>query len=382
MTVRKQKSIAFIVTSPRIFLWLESLICKLDQTFNVTLVADFTSTDLNLDLLPDSVELINLEIQRDINLFRDLISLYELIRLFKKEKFLIVHSITPKAGLLVALSSFLMRIPIRIHTFTGQVWLTQKGLKRLILRICDQIISYLSTLILVDSPSQEEFLLKERIIKKSSSLVIGKGSISGVDTGRFTFDSLTRTQLRKKLNPSESKIILFIGRLKKDKGIFDLVAAYRILKDEGLKVALWIVGPDEENLNAKLYDNDDLVVIPYTSEPEKYMIAADILCLPSYREGFGNVVIEAAACGVPSVVNKIYGLTDAVIENETGLFAEPRSVVSLVNKLRKVLEDDVLRLELGKNASERACKDFSQEKHNDLQIKVYEELISKNCEKS
>ncbi len=371
----KHKSIAFIASSPSIFLWLESLICKLDQRYKVTLIADFTSSDIKLKHIPESVELVNLQIQREISLFRDLISLYKLLRLFYKENFLIVHSITPKAGLLVALSSFIMGIPIRIHTFTGQVWLTQSGLKRKILRSCDRIISYLSSLILVDSLSQQQFLLEEKIIKTNDSLVIGKGSISGVNLNRFTYDALSRSRLRKKLNPSQSKIILFLGRLKKDKGIFDLVEAYRILREEGLAIGLWIVGPDEENINANLSDLDDIVIIPYTSEPELYMTSADVFCLPSYREGFGNVVIEAAACGIPSIVNKIYGLTDAVIENETGLFSEPQSIDSLVSKLRKILNDDTLRNDLGRNALERVKKDFCQEKHNDLQIKVYEDLI-------
>jgi glycosyltransferase involved in cell wall biosynthesis len=217
-------------------------------------------------------------------------------------------------------------------------------------------------------------LVEEGLVSEKNSFVIGKGSITGVDITRFNDRPSVRDKIRSDMNSEDKLIILYLGRLKKDKGILDLVEAFKILRNKSLKIDLWIVGPDEENLTPIISSVVGIKQISYTSEPEAYMTSADIFCLPSYREGFGNVIIESAACGVPSVVNEIYGLTDSVVKNKTGLFAKTRSVESLADTLEVLITDDSLRSELGRNAQKRARKDFSQKAHNDLQIDLYNKL--------
>lgn len=372
--MKKDKNIAFIVSSPTTLVWLESLINKLSLEYNVSVIANFNGSFLLKKELLDIVEVVTIPIVREINIFKDLKALILLFKFFSSKNFLIVHSITPKAGLLAMISSWACRTPIRIHTFTGQIWYTKSGLFRWILKCFDSVIIFFSTFIQVDSFSQKSFLVKEGLVSEKNSFVIGKGSISGVDITRFNERPSVRDKIRSDMNSEDKLIILYLGRLKKDKGILDLVEAFKILRNKSLKIDLWIVGPDEENLTPIISSVVGIKQISYTSEPEAYMTSADIFCLPSYREGFGNVIIESAACGVPSVVNEIYGLTDSVVKNKTGLFAKTRSVESLADTLEVLITDDSLRSELGRNAQKRARKDFSQKAHNDLQIDLYNKL--------
>ena len=246
------------------------------------------------------------------------------------------------------------------------------------LKQIDSLISFLSTQILVDSNSQRDFLIKHKVIRSKNSLVIGKGSISGVNTGRFKRNIKRRNELRAELEISNTSIVLlFIGRLKIDKGINELRDAFINLKGKGLDISLWLVGPDEEDLGKDLEKIKGVSVIPYTNRPEDYMTAADILCLPSYREGFGNVIIEAASCGVPSIASNIYGITDAIVNDETGILIEPKSTLALENAIKDLINNPDKLLSMGVKAQERTLKEFSQEKMTKKQIALYDELFSK-----
>jgi glycosyltransferase involved in cell wall biosynthesis len=158
---------------------------------------------------------------------RDFLSLVSLTSLFIRKRFDIVHSTAPKAGLLTALAGTLSRVPVRIHTFTGQVWVERQGLSRKIMRYCDWLIGHLDTHCYADSPSQREFLVEEGLVEESRISVLGVGSISGVDLERFNPNRLAEERaagLRRELGISEqSLVIIFVGRLAKDKGIRELV---------------------------------------------------------------------------------------------------------------------------------------------------------------
>ena len=221
-------------------------------------------------------------------------------------------------------ASFLTFIPIRVHCFTGQVWATKSGLSRLLLKLIDKVVGILSTQNIVDSKSQYKFLVKENVLKKDKSLVFGSGSVSGIDLLKFKPNKKVKVKLRNKLKiPPASFVFIFLGRLNSDKGIYDLIHSF---KSADLKSAyLLLIGPDEENIATKFKSNHSNIIFSgATSSPQDYLAASDILCLPSYREGFGNVVIEAAASGLPSIVSNIYGLSDAIIQNNTGLAHEPK----------------------------------------------------------
>ena len=266
------------------------------------------------------------KIKRKPNLFNDIRLFFVFFFYFKKKRFLITHSITPKVGFITSLASYLNRIPIRIHTFTGQVWITKKGFLRWTLILFDKIIFFLSTHIIIDSISQKRFLIKNKIIKKKKNkiYVFGNGSIRGVNIKKFYFFN-KKNILRKKYNINQDyKIILYVGRINIDKGLFDLVKSFNYIKRDFPKTSLIFVGP-EDGLSIQKIKNlvkddfkKDFYYFHFTKNPEEFMNLADVLCLPSYREGFGQVVIEAAACKLPAVVSNIYGLKDSVKNNFSG----------------------------------------------------------------
>jgi glycosyltransferase involved in cell wall biosynthesis len=304
------------------------------------------------------IKLVNINFSREISIISDLASLAQLTYLFLIKRYDAVHSITPKAGLLAMAASFLTFIPVRVHCFTGQVWATKLGLSRLCLKLIDKIIGILSTKNIVDSKSQYNFLVKQNVLKKDKSLVFGSGSVSGVDLLKFKPNKKVKSSLRKKLKiPIASFVFIFLGRLNSDKGIYDLIHSF---KSADLKSAyLLLIGPDEEDILSKFNSNQSNIIFSgATSSPQDFLAASDVLCLPSYREGFGNAVIEAAATGLPSIVSNIYGLSDAIVQNKTGLAHEPKDVKEITRLMVAVFNDRKLVAELGKAAKKRAISEF------------------------
>jgi glycosyltransferase involved in cell wall biosynthesis len=320
--------------------------------------------------------------------WQDTLSILSLARFFRQKRFDIVHSSTPKAGLLAAIAGVLARVPVRIHTFTGQVWVRMHGLSRVAMRQCDWVIGHLDTHCYADSPSQRHFLIKERVVVPSRISVLGAGSISGVDLNRFNPDLLRgepATALRRSLRISEeSLVILFVGRLTKDKGVTELLSAFRMLQADKKDVDLILVGPFEperdplprETLD-ELSSNSRIHVVGFSNEPEKYAAVADVFCLPSYREGFGSVVIEAAAMGVPAIVSRVVGLVDAVVDGETGLLVSPRSVGALRRALTMMLSRAEIRHLMGRAARDRTVRNFDSRVVNRLVVEEYGNLAAR-----
>ncbi len=318
----------------------------------------------------------------------DFVALLSLTRLFRERRFDIVHSSTPKAGLLTALAGALARVPVRIHTFTGQVWVGIQGFSRVMMRQCDWLIGHLDTHCYADSASQSDFLINERLVGASRISVLGAGSISGVDLERFNpnlFGEGHASAARRELGVSEkSLVILYVGRLTKDKGIRELVSAFRLLQTGKKDVDLILVGPFEperdplprETLD-ELSNNPRIHVVGFSQEPEKYIGAADVFCLPSYREGFGSVVIEAAAMGVPAVVSRVVGLVDAVVDGKTGLLVPPKETNALRSALMKLLSEPETRFRMGCAARSRAVRDFDSRIVNRLVVEEYNKLAGR-----
>jgi lipopolysaccharide/colanic/teichoic acid biosynthesis glycosyltransferase/glycosyltransferase involved in cell wall biosynthesis len=320
-------------------------------------------------------------IERRLSPWRDLVALVALVRVLRRGRFDLVHSVTPKAGLLAMTAAWLARVPVRIHTFTGQVWATRQGLSRAVLRASDQLIARAATAVLADSASQRDFLIHEGVAEGSTLRVLAKGSVSGVDLTRFKPDLAARHRVRAELGIAAGNIVLlFVGRLTADKGVLDLAAAFRAIAKERNDVHLMIVGVDECGLRPAIEAAcgryaDRVTVLEFTNRPEALMAAADVLCLPSYREGFGSVIIEAAACGIPAVASRIYGIVDAVVEDETALLHAAGDVQDLTLALRRLVDGARLRQELGAAARRRAESDFSAERVTAAQLSLYRKLI-------
>jgi glycosyltransferase involved in cell wall biosynthesis len=217
----------------------------------------------------------------------------------------------------------------------------------------------------VDSPSQRDFLVAEGVLPAGKAHVIGHGSICGVDAERFRPHSEYRSEVRKRFSISDSAILLlYLGRLNRDKGIRDLAAAFSKLAPRFPDIFLLLVGPDEDGQLQAVMEicgsaADRVLHAGFTGEPERFMAAADIFCLPSYREGFGMVIIEAAASGVPAVASRIYGLTDAVVDGATGLLHPPADPGAIAAVLERLIMDPEERQRMGIAARQRARESFS-----------------------
>jgi glycosyltransferase involved in cell wall biosynthesis len=311
-------------------------------------------------------EVVDLAMRREISPIADLPVLARLWRLMRARRFDVVHSITPKAGALAMTASFFARVPVRMHTFTGQVWVTRQGILRRFLQAMESYVAACATHVLADSPSQREFMVSHGIVAADKLEVLAEGSICGVDIHRFRPRPEVRAARRQALGiPDDAIVLLYVGRLHPDKGLGELGCAFERLAARNPRVHLLLVGPDESGLahvhSGVVNARSRVHAVGRTTEPEAYMAAADVFCLPSYREGFGMSLLEAAACGVPAVASRIYGITDAVDENVTGLLVPPRDADALAGALERIIQDAPLRLRLGAAARERAARLFAKD---------------------
>src|SRR5262245_56173557 len=274
----------------------------MQEHYDVTVVVNSRATDLLRDLgVGGTMEYIPL--RRAISIPADLRASLTLTRLMRRQRFDLVHSMTPKAGLLAMLAARVSQIPVRIHTFTGQVWATRTNMSRAILKLADRTIARCATFTLADSPSQRAFLIREEIAAPDRIAVLGKGSVCGVDVERFRPDPIRRRRIREELRiPEASVVILFVGRLTGDKGVLDVVKAFATPAacPERASASRWaehtdlhavVVGPDEQGLRPAMTrscssHSERLHFLDYTNRPEEIIAASDVLCLPSYREGF------------------------------------------------------------------------------------------------
>lgn len=334
---------------------------RLSKTYDITICVNMDDSAI-LPVVPSQVRLVQLGIVRQIALWSDFKTLLVLTRFFHRERFDLVLSMTPKGGLLAMIAAWLAGVQRRVHCFTGQVWATRRGFSRWLLKSMDRLMALCATRLLADSGSQRQYLIDEGVVGPQKIEVLANGSMAGVDVARFHPDASARSRIRSQLAIAEDACcLLFVGRLTRDKGIADLIQAFDGLGPNFPDLHLLLVGPAEEGFDALFRDNPKVHRVGYTQAVEAYMAAADVFCLPSYREGFGLVLIEAGAVGLPVVASRIYGITDAVLDGETGFLHQPGNVAELVDKLEILIRDASLRRELGAAGQRRAREEFSAE---------------------
>ena len=358
--MRKLKVVR-VVTASYVVPWhLANTLRRMPGDFEVTVVGQGVSS--NKDAYPN-VHWMDIDLNRKISIIADLQSLWTLCRFFWAYKPDIVHSIMPKAGLLSALAGFICRVPIRLHTFTGQTWITKKDFTRFLLYTLDRTVSTLNTVCLTDSPSQSNFLHQHHISSDGKSLpVLGKGSLSGVDMSRFDClrQDVHREQLRVKLGIREHDFVFaFVARKSRDKGAIDILSAFSRVVSLHVGAKLLFVGPDESEgeiqalkaTSPALFKNVN--DIGRVENHELYLAISNVLCLPSYREGFGSIVIDAAAAGIPTIGSNIVGLVDSIEDGKTGILVPAGDIDGLVQAMLSLIEDPQHCKEMGVAARHR-----------------------------
>ncbi|MBK6632561.1 MAG: glycosyltransferase [Betaproteobacteria bacterium] len=371
--------ICFVVSSPLTAkAFLSGHIVALSERYAIDLVAD-AGDAADIGRIPAHARIVPVRVLRQISLLADLAALLRLHSMFRRQRYAAVSSVTPKAGLLAMLAAALAGVPLRTHIFTGQVWATRRGWQRWLLKAADRLIARLATHVLADSPSQRDFMVAEGIVRADKIRVLGDGSICGVDGERFRPDDARKTEVRRSMAiPEGAVVFLFLSRLNRDKGVLDLADAFAGL--DAPDAWLLVVGPDEASVRADIETRLGTATtrtrfIGYTERPEDFMMAADVFCLPSYREGFGMVIIEAAATGIPAIGSRIYGVTDAIEENVTGLLHRAGDAAELARLMTDLARDSERRRAMGKAARARALRLFSREAVTIAWLRFYEQLL-------
>ena len=322
-----------------------------------------------------------IEIHREISIAKDLRAVIKLIGYLRKMRFDAVHSVTPKAGLITAMASWVALIPHRTHIFTGQVWATAHGMRRWMLKSLDKVTATLDNHVMVDGMSQRQFIINEGVVSEKKSLVLGDGSICGVNTLRFCPDSRVREEWRKKLNLSEDKLVyILMGRMNHDKGVGDLMEAYNRLAGECRNTYLLLVGNNENGYMESLPKYENLTPENYlyygaTPKPQLLLQAADVFVLPTYREGFGSSVIEAQCLGLPVVCSDAYGVMDAMVDNETGLRCQVGDVNGIYQAMHTYYDQRSLIKEHGENGRKRVLEKFTGERLTKCWVEYYHNLL-------
>ena len=356
-----------VVTASYVVPWhLANTLKRLPHDFDVTVVGQSVSE--NRGMYPD-VNWVDIDLNRKPSLFADLYSLWVLCRFFQRHRPDIVHSIMPKAGLICALAAFICRVPIRLHTFTGQVWANKKFPARPFYYWLDRIIVALNTACLTDSASQSGFLRRHHISCQGKPLpVLGKGSLSGVDMSRFTGATLAARadSLRAERGIGKNDFVfVYIARKSRDKGAIDMIEAFSRVANANPDARLLFIGPDEsEGVLASMKTSNPalfgkVIDIGRVDNHEEYLRAAQVLCLPSRREGFGSIVIDAAAAGIPAIGSNIVGLVDSIDDGISGMLVPAGDIDKFVQAMQTMIEDPRRCEQMGMAARNRVEAHFT-----------------------
>lgn len=312
------------------------------------------------------VRTIEVPMERHISLFKDLKSLMQLISVFRKEKPYIVHSMTPKAGMLCMLAAWITRVPRRVHTFTGLVWPTSTGLKRRILMATDWLTCACATHIIPEGRGVMNDLQSH--ITKKPMKVLGYGNVRGVDMEKFS----RRTEVEdiaKGIKTEGIFTFIFVGRIVGDKGINELVSAFAELHKKYEKTRLLLVGRFEKELDPLKAETlnviDKHISIEslgpkYGDELLAYYAASDCFVFPSYREGFPNTVMEAGAMGLPSIVTDINGSREIIIDGKNGVIIPSKDVEALYHAMEEMITNSDKTKEYADNAREMIASRFER----------------------
>lgn len=335
----------------------------------------------------EGVSVVSLNMSRKITPLKDLISLWKLYLLFVSEKPDIVHTHTPKAGTIGMIASFLARVPVRMHTVAGLPLMEVNGVKRLILNIVEKITYFCASKVYPNSFGLRDIIIKSKFTNENKLKVIGNGSSNGIDTNHFNpslFSDYEKQSLKKSLKIKETDFIfIFVGRLVGDKGINELIESFDLLSIKNNNIKLLLVGPYEDELDPiqtlskqRISKNIQIISVGFQEDVRPYFAISDLLVFPSYREGFPNVVMQAGAMGLPSIVTNINGCNEIIIDNFNGLIIPKKDSNSLKESMHFFLENKTKFNEYSENSRNHIVEKYHCEIIWKLIVKEYKQYNS------
>ncbi|WP_034705593.1 glycosyltransferase family 4 protein [Chryseobacterium luteum] len=337
----------------------------------------------------EGVEVIEIDMSRKITPIKDIISLWNTYRFLKREKPEIVHTHTPKAGIVGMLAANLAGVPHRLHTVAGLPLMESAGTKRKILEFVEKLTYASANMVYPNSKGLYDYILKNNYTDKHKLKVIGNGSSNGIDTSFFSPGQVSEAQkdsLRKEFNiKNEDFVFVFVGRLVGDKGINELVKAFSLLnktEDPQRRFKLLLVGPLEQELDPlpedilkEIKDNPDIIDAGFQKDVRPYFAVSDVLAFPSYREGFPNVVMQAGAMGLPSIVSDINGCNEIIIEDQNGIIVPVKNSEKLYKAMERMKSDTQYYQKLKMNARPMIESRYEQSEVWNALLSEYKKLI-------
>jgi len=338
----------------------------------------------------EGIKIIGVNMERGISPLKDLISLYRLYKILKTEKPEIIHSITPKAGLLSMIAGKLAGVPIRMHTFTGLIFPTKKGFMQKLLIAMDKLLCWAATSIYPEGNGVKSDLINYKITRKPLK-VLANGNVNGIDLEYFNLAQISQEEqnnLKQELNiQPDNFVFVFVGRLVRDKGTNELISAFsQMLKgssDQAL--TLLLVGPFEAELDPlfpetikEIQSNPNIISVGFQKDVRPYFAISDALVFPSYREGFPNVVMQAGAMELPSIVSDINGCNEIIADGQNGIIIPVKDENAIQNAMEKLMTDKAYYQNLKKNSREMITNRYEQKKVWNALLEEYNNLLLEN----
>lgn len=336
--------------------------------------------------IDEGISTFYLPLTRKITPLKDLWAVWKLYCYLRKEKPQIVHSHTPKAGIVAMLASCFAMVPIRLHTVAGLPLLEANGMKRKILNCVEKLTYRFATKVYPNSQGLYDIILKEKFTSPNKLKIIGKGSSNGIDTEYFTLNHFSKVDLKEKRKelqiPDTDFVFVFVGRLVGDKGVNELVNAFEKLQEVFTNCSLLLVGPFEDDLDPLLQitkdsisNNNKIILTGYQEDVRPFFAISNVFVFPSYREGFPNVVMQAGAMDLPSIVTDINGCNEIIEDRINGLLIMQKDKNDLFQKMEQLYSNKELTNKLGASARKRIQDSYERKYVLECLLKEYRELI-------
>jgi len=341
----------------------------MNQHFNVIGVSS-KGKELNDVEVSENIHVIEIEMSRKITPLKDIVSLTKMTLLFLKEKPEIVHTHTPKAGIVGMLAAWIARVPHRLHTVAGLPVMEARGKKKILLLWIEELTYACTTKVYPNSLGLQTYILENKLTHKEKLKIIGYGSSNGIDTKYFQRTKevlLHAKEIKEKYNLENKFVFSFVGRVVKDKGINELLYAFAKLSKDNDNIALLIIGQLEEDLDpissesqTILKDNKQIQYVGFQSDIRPYLAASNYFVLPTYREGFPNVVLQACSMELPCIVTNINGCNEIIEHDKNGLIVEPKDKDALYHAMKIMKNENKLALQLSLNSRNDIIKKYDR----------------------